>query len=120
MSKGVVYTTDNINSNMSGAEKVAHNIKNVLLTKVGTRPNLPNFGSKLSNLEYYPMDQILIDLASLYIREAIANSLDGIIVSSIKTTINKIERSVSFQIIFVMQNGVNSALSLNYNGEKFS
>lgn len=117
MSNGYIYTSE-LTSN--GAEKVAYNIRNVLLTKIGTRPGLPNFGSKLSNLEYYPMDQILIDLASLYIREAIANSIDGVIVSSIKTTLNKSERTVIFRINFVMKNGVNSSLSLNYNGEKFS
>lgn len=117
MSTGYIYTEE---LTTDGAEKVAYNIRNVLLTKVGTRPGLPNFGSKLSNLEYYPMDQILIDLASLYIREAIANSIDGVIVSSIKSILNKQERSVTFQIKFVMKNGVNSSLSLNYNGEKFT
>lgn len=119
MSKGVVYTADTKNKFKDGVEKAVYNIKNVLLTKVGTRPCLPNFGSKLSTLEFYPMDQILVDLACIYIREAVANSIDNVVISSIKTTIDKKARMVYFYITFNLQNGIISTLALNYNGEKF-
>lgn len=119
MSKGFVYTIDKKDRYCDEVQKAVYNIKNVLLTKIGTRPNLPNFGSKLSTLEYYPMDQILIDLASLYIREAIANSMDNIIVTSIKSIIDKPNRTLTFRIELKLQSGVLSTLLLNYNGEKF-
>lgn len=119
MSKGIAFTSEFKNKFVNDTTKAEFNIKNALLTKVGTRPCLPNFGSKLSTLEYYPMDQILIDLASLYIREAIANSVDNVVVSSIKSVIDKKNRTVNFHISFSMQNGLNSTLTLNYNGEKF-
>lgn len=120
MADGVVYSLNTKNKFRSDTDKAAYNIRNVLLTKAGTRPNLPHFGSKLHKLEYYPLDQILIDLASLYIRESIANSMDGVVVSSIKAIVNKQERKITFQIVFTLQNGITSSLSLNYNGEKFS
>lgn len=119
MPKGVVYTAETKDKFKEDVDKVVYNLRNVLLTKAGTRPNLPNFGSKLSTLEYYPMDQILIDLACIYIREAVANSIDNVVVSSIKSIIDKPNRIVTFNISFVVQNGLSSTLALNYNGEKF-
>lgn len=119
MASGVVYTLNKKNKFKNDTEKMVYNIKNALLTKAGTRPNLPNFGSKLSTLEYYPMDQILVDLACIYIREAIANSIDNVVISSIKTVIDKPNRIVTFNIVFKIQNGISSTISLNYNGEKF-
>ena len=119
MAKGFVYTLNKKDRFCSDVEKAVYNIRNVLLTKVGTRPNLPNFGSKLSTLEYYPIDQTLIDLANLYIKEGIANSIDNVIVMSIKSIIDNPHRTITFQIKLKLQNGVLSTLSLNYNGEKF-
>lgn len=119
MAKGFVYTSDSKNKYLTDIDKAAANIKNVLLTRVGTRPNLPFFGSKLYNLEYYPMDQILVDLASLYIREAIANSMDGVVVNSIKTTMDKSLRMITFHLVFSLQNGTTSSINLFYDGEKF-
>jgi len=119
MAKGFVYTLDKEDRFCSETEKAVYNIRCVLLTKVGTRPNLPNFGSKLSTLEYYPLDQTLIDLASLYIRESIANSIDNVVVTSIKSIVDKTNRMITFQIKFKLQTGVMSTLLLNYNGEKF-
>ena len=120
MAEGFVYSLDMKDRFRSGTDKVAYNIRNVLLTKAGTRPNLPNFGSNLHKLEYSPIDQILIDLASLYIREAIANSMDGVVVTSIKVLIDKKNRIATFKLGFTLQTGVASSLALNYNGEKFS
>lgn len=119
MSKGFVYTINNKNKFREDTDKTVYNIKNVLLTKVGTRPCLPNFGSKLYTLEYYPLDQILVDLACVYIREAIANSIDNIVITSIRTKVDKSNRTVTFNIVFKQQNGIMSTLALNYNGEKF-
>lgn len=119
MAKGFVYSLNKDDRFCFDVEKTTYNIKSVLLTKVGTRPNLPNFGSKLYTLEYYPLDQTLIDLACLYIRESIANSIDNVVVTSIKSVIDKKNRTITFKITFKAQTGILSTLALNYNGEKF-
>lgn len=119
MAEGFVYSLDMKDRFRSDTDKVAYNIRNVLLTKAGTRPNLPNFGSNLHKLEYSPIDQIFIDLASVYIREAIANSMDGVVITSIKIQIDKLYRTATFKLQFTLQKGVTSSLSLSYNGEVF-
>ena len=52
-------------------EKVRQSIGVILRTKIGEVGFVPEFGSKMSTLVFEPNDDLLRDLAELYIREAI-------------------------------------------------
>ena len=52
-------------------EKVKQSIGILLRTRVGEVGFVPDFGSKLNTLVFEPNDEVLKDLAELYIREAL-------------------------------------------------
>ncbi len=55
----------------SGAEKIRHDILVLLATRLGERPLLRNFGTKLAALVHDPNDDVLADVISEQIRNAL-------------------------------------------------
>jgi len=56
----------------SGLDVVENAIIMILMTPVGTRPLMPEYGSKLTELIYEPNDEILGRLLDSYITEALS------------------------------------------------
>ena len=119
MIKGLFFKSNKLIAS-SGLEKIADNIKNALMTPVGTRPMLPNYGSKLHTLQYELLTPALFDLITIYIRESIANSVADIIVDSVKLNANIKEKTILISIIFRTSNNEVGGTTMLYSDGKFS
>lgn len=104
----------------SDAEKIAWNILEALRTPFGSRPCLPNFGSKLHLLKFELLDNFFIDLCKIYITDCIQTSVEGVSIKDIK--VEKISRNgVRFDILFVDEASLMlGTSSLSFNDGKWS
>ena len=118
MLKGIIFKNDQLVL-ATGLDKVADNIKNALMTPVGTRPMLPKFGSKLHTLQYELLNPSLFDIITIYIRESISNSVANVIVDSVKLNANYKTKTIDIFIIFRTSNNEIGSTSLLYKDGKF-
>lgn len=82
---------------------VKHSIYQILGTRIGERVMVPEFGSRLEELLFEPIDEIVLALARLYTIEAIEKweprvELNEVVIS-IKPDINHIEILVDYVIL---------------------
>lgn len=54
-----------------GKETIRNSILNILMTRLGERVHLPEFGSRLHELLFQPLDQVFAALARQYVYEAL-------------------------------------------------
>ena len=69
------------------AEQARHNLKNLLLTNLGERPNKPEFGSRLLEFVFEFKDDALIEQV---INEAVDKWLPYITIEEVNTTVDGI------------------------------
>lgn len=67
-----------IDQNATGVNAIKQSIKNILLTRRGSVPGKPRFGSDLYNVIFSPLDHLTVSLAKNYIREALSEFEDRI------------------------------------------
>ena len=66
-------------------EQAAHNLRNLFLTYPGERVGQPNFGSRLRDLCFEPVDDDLPEKIEEEVRRAVTNWLPYIIVQEVNT-----------------------------------
>lgn len=119
MLKGLIFKNNQLITS-NGLDKIADNIKLALMTPVGTRPMLPNYGSRLYTLQYELLTPALFDLITIYIRESIANSVADIIVESVKLNANIKEKTIYISIAFRTANNEIGGTTMLYSDGKFT
>ena len=86
----------------TGLERIYQSIIAILSTMLGERVFLPEFGSRLHELIFEPNDDILADLAKLYIRDALAKWEKRINVTDVLVRVN--DHEVACDIRFILNN----------------
>lgn len=105
---------------VGGEEKIAYNIRNAVLTPKGSRPNLPEYGSRLHLLQFSLITQPMLDLIHYYIYEAIQNSVPNVNVEEVTYVVNHTRRSVKVGIKFSDQSeGLRGVANIEYANGKF-
>lgn len=66
----------------TGDEKIRQNVRLVLGTRLGERPMLRDFGTRLPSLVHEPNDDVLVDLARNHTTEALLRWEPRVIVTS--------------------------------------
>lgn len=106
---------------LSGEDKIAENIRMMLLTPKGTRVNFPDYGSMIHVLPFNIMDSTFDDLCYYYINQAIQSCMPEITVKSINITKNIDSKLVIIDIIFINNNtGRENKTFLNFRDGQFS
>lgn len=85
---------------LSGIDKLGQDVLNALLTDYGSRPNLPNYGSKLYKLRFNLITSQFLDLCTLYIRDCIQTSVPEVSVEDLNINVNRRNRVVLFKVSF--------------------
>lgn len=83
-------------------------IKIILDTKIGTRIFLPEFGSRLSELLFEPNDEVLFDLLSLFITEALNKWEKRVKVLAVNFKIDGVRTDCTIQFRVLNSNEVES------------
>src|SRR5262245_41179786 len=65
-----------------GRDKVRQNIRIILGTRLGERPMLRDFGSRLKSLVHDPNDDVLVELAEAQTKQALAQWEPRVLVTS--------------------------------------
>ena len=86
-----------------GVSKMAWNIKEALETPKGSRPCLPEFGSRLHELQFTLIDEVFFDLCKIFINDCLNTSVENVQVKNIKVE-KKDRNSIQFDILFVDEN----------------
>ena len=84
----------------TGMERIYQSIYCILNTMLGERVFLPEFGSRLHELVFEPNDEIVADLAKLYICDALAKWEKRITVTDVYVRAN--DHTVACEIRFVL------------------
>lgn len=105
---------------LSGIDKLAQNVLNALLTDYGTRPNLPNYGSKLYTLRFNLITNQFLDLCTLYIRDCVQTSVPEVSVEDLTVNVNRRDRTVFFKVSFRdAKSGQLGTVGLSYSEGEF-
>lgn len=105
---------------LTGMKKMEENIKNALLTPLGVRPNLPEFGSKIHYLQFELINEVMLDLLSLYIQECIAISVPQVSLLDIKYRVDRGRRKIRVGVEFRdISSGKKGVAYINYAGGEF-
>lgn len=67
----------------TGVDRIKQSIFQILSTPIGSRFFLPEFGSRLFELIFEPNDFILVDLANIYVVEAIKKWENRIVIDDV-------------------------------------
>ena len=70
-------------STAENTEAINNSIKNILLTKKGTLPGDPEFGSGIWNVIFEPMDGLTLKLVDSYVRECLARYEPRVLVNTV-------------------------------------
>ena len=62
---------DTIQNHVTNLSAIKNSIKNILLTRRGSVPGKPRFGSDLYNVIFSPMDHLTKAMAKNYVKEAL-------------------------------------------------
>lgn len=60
-----------ISTPVTGVDAIKQSIKNILLTRRGSVPGKPYFGSDLYNIIFQPLDHLTVSVAKNYVYEAL-------------------------------------------------
>lgn len=103
-----------------GVSKCVWNIREALMTQKGSRPCLPNFGSRLHELQFTLMDDVFFDLSKIFINDCINASVPNVELKDISVE-RKDRNSVQFNILFVDKNTmILGDLSFSFDGGKWN
>lgn len=80
---------ESVSSDVTELNAIKNSIRNILLTKRGSLPGKPRFGSDLYKIVFSQLDPLTESIAKNYINEALAEYEDRISVT--KVTIRSIE-----------------------------
>lgn len=75
---------NNINKDVTDSRAINNSIRNILLTRRGSVPGRPRFGSDLYKLLFSQMDHILIGVAQTMIFQALTEFEDRITVENVE------------------------------------
>jgi phage baseplate assembly protein W len=108
----------NLTQTTSDYKAINNSIKNILLTRKGSVPGNPRFGSDLYKLLFTQMDQTTESIAKNFIKEALSEFEDRIIIDNISFTMvdeyNKVVCNIDYRYrdeISVASANVNLSLS---------
>lgn len=87
---------------------IRNSLQNILMTRRGSIPGRPLFGSDLYLLTFDQMDAITIKLAERYALEAISRFEDRIRVNSISVIKNEAFNKINISIDFEYNNSIKS------------
>jgi phage baseplate assembly protein W len=73
----------------SGSEKIRQNVRIILATRIGERPMLRDFGSRLPSLVHDPNDDVLADIAQNHSRQALLQWEPRIVVTGAQVEQNE-------------------------------
>lgn len=95
----------------TGIERINQSIRHILLTRIGERFFVPEFGSRLHELIFEPNDEVLRDLLKLYIDDALRKWEPRIKVLEIEPIIKDYDNTVPVNITY---NLINTNVTYNY------
>ncbi len=104
-----------INTNSSGINAINQSIKNILLTRRGSVPGKPRFGSELHKLCFTNMNHLIESIAKNYIIEALTEFEDRIDVLSVKIELVEEYNKIIIDISFNYNNMVSKNDDQNYS-----
>lgn len=106
---------------IEGLEKLGENLRTALLTPLGSRPNLPTFGSKLHYLQFELISEVFLDLVTLYIQECVTASVPQVSIVGLEHQVNRQHRRVRTNIKFKdVTSGRIGEESITYAGGVFT
>ena len=82
-----------------GRDKIRQNLRIILGTRLGERPMLRDFGSRLHGLVHDPNDDVLVELAETQTKQALLQWEPRILVTS--TKVNQAEGEFRMQVNYV-------------------
>lgn len=85
-----------IQEHATDLDAIINSIRNILLTMRGSLPGKPRFGSDLYKVIFRPLDSLTTAMAKRYVKEALTEFEDRIIVKDIK-----IKREEAFNKIII-------------------
>ena len=87
-------------------EAISNSIKNILLTRKGSLPGRPEFGSDLYLVVFNQLDGITVKMAERYVREAIAKYEDRVFVTDVKIQRNDAFHRLMIDIYFRFRDNI--------------
>lgn len=70
-------------SSAENVEAINNSIRNILMTKKGTLPGDPEFGSSIWNVVFEPIDGLTLKLIDSYVRECLAKYEPRVLVNNV-------------------------------------
>ena len=89
----------------SGDRNLIESIATILNTKLGERVYRPNFGCRLSDLTFAPMNPQTILLARIYVEEALNRWEPGIVVTGVFAEPDPIKGRLDLKIVYRLKDG---------------
>jgi uncharacterized protein len=77
-----------------GSDKIRQNVRIILSTRLGERPMLRDFGTRIPSLVHDPNDDVMAELLQTQAREAVLRWEPRIMVTSVKVSQNEGEASL--------------------------
>ena len=74
---------NSIGSDVTDVDAIKNSLKNILVTRRGSVPGTPRFGSDLYKIVFSPMDHLTESIAKKYIRQSITEFEPRIILNNI-------------------------------------
>lgn len=94
----------NINQDATEVNAIKQSIKNILLTRRGTVPGKPNFGSDLYRIIFRQLDHATATIAKNFVIEALTEFEDRIIVKNVDFKIVEEYNKLVIDITFSYKN----------------
>lgn len=85
-----------------GRDKIRQNLRLILGTRLGERPMLRDYGSRLASLVHDPNDDVLADLAQTQAKEALMQWEPRVLVTS--TSVDQAEGELRLRVNYVYSN----------------
>jgi phage baseplate assembly protein W len=85
-----------------GRDKIRQNLRLILGTRLGERPMLRDYGSRLASLVHDPNDDVLADLAETQAKEALIQWEPRVLVTS--TSVDQAEAELRLRVNYVYTN----------------
>lgn len=99
------------------AQQAIANLKNLLLTRIGERYNLPLFGSRLTEILFQPSNEFTKQDINEAIREAVSLWAPYIVIENIDVTTAQDDPMLQHDIqIVITVNGENITINASENG----
>lgn len=97
----------------AGVNKIEQSIEDILTTRLGERFGKPEYGSRLYEVIFEPNDYIAMDLAKMYVKDALDRWEDRINVTSIDTKM--VKNTLDGEMMNIVINFRINKSNLNYS-----